>query len=115
MSTDQLEITTLARGDTGLVRVEVSGDLDQASAPQLRECLNRVIADRPAEVEIDLLGVTFFSCAGLEVLVAAREALDGHLVVVGAGRSVQRLLEVLQIQTLFGLPETGRAVPPETP
>lgn len=108
MITDKFEITTLTGGDTGVVRVRVSGDLDQANAPQLRDCLNRVVADRPAGVELDLLEVTFFSGTGLEVLLAAQEALHGRLVVIGAGRPVQRLLELMQMQPLFGLPETSR-------
>ena len=51
--------------------ITVSGEIDVATAPQLRECLHGVIADGEATVVLDLLGVTFLDSTALGVLVGA--------------------------------------------
>jgi anti-anti-sigma factor len=53
-------------------RVMVVGEVDMATAPQLRQRLVRVLrAQRPAVLEIDLAGVTLLDCAGVGALVGA--------------------------------------------
>jgi len=57
--------------------VEVAGDLDMATAPQLREGLQRVLDAGTRNVVVDLAGVGFMDSSGLGALVvmfnAARE------------------------------------------
>jgi len=54
------------------VVVAICGEVDIQSAPELREELLRVIRRRGPQLIIDLGGVTFMDCAGLNVLVATR-------------------------------------------
>lgn len=60
--------------------VEVSGDLDIDTAPELRLALARCIQERPENLTVDLSGVEFSDCAGLNVLLWARRwAFDAEV------------------------------------
>ncbi len=51
--------------------VRVSGEIDIASGPKLREELLGVMRRHGARLALDLGGVTFMDCAGINALVAA--------------------------------------------
>ena len=59
--------------------VGVSGEIDIASASKLREELLSALHRHGARLALDLGGVTFMDCAGVNVLLAARRhaRLDG--------------------------------------
>ena len=59
------------RAGTAPPVIAVSGEIDVATAPQLRECLHRVIAQGESTIVLDLLGVTFLDSTALGVLVGA--------------------------------------------
>ena len=78
--------------------VEVAGELDLHSAPQLRAELGRAIESGGApHVVVDLAGVTFLDSTGVGVLVGAlkraRQA-DGSLHFCGAQPRVRRVFEI---------------------
>ncbi|MET9730138.1 STAS domain-containing protein [Streptomyces sp. NPDC006458] len=78
----------------GHVRVKVSGELDIAAGPALRSALDAAV-DRCAHVMLDLTGVTFCDCSGLNVMLAAQRhaAAQGKtLSVRAAGPAVEGLL-----------------------
>ena len=77
--------------------VAVRGEVDVATAPQLRECLQRVIADGASTIVLDLLSVTFLDSTALGVVVAAHKrccALGGELRVVAADSHLARIFEI---------------------
>ena len=78
----------------GAVVVEVHGELDIATAPQLREHLMAVIDRRPDLLVVDLEGVDFLDSVTLAVLLHARKALaeTGRMAVVVAPESYARLI-----------------------
>ena len=51
--------------------IAVVGEIDVATAPQLRECLHGVIAKGEPTVVVDLLDVTFLDSTALGVMVGA--------------------------------------------
>ena len=54
--------------------VEVSGDVDLLTAPELADCLDRCLAKgTPLVVVVDLQRVDFFGASGLSVLLQAHE------------------------------------------
>jgi anti-anti-sigma factor len=56
-------------------RVAVTGEVDLATAPMLRDRLLDVLHDEaPAVLDVDLAGVTFLDCTGISALVAVRNA-----------------------------------------
>src|SRR5215472_2648541 len=94
--------------------VKVSGEIDIATGPRLREELLGVMRRHGARLALDLGGVSFMDCAGINVLLAARRRarLEGGWVRVP--RASQRARKVLMLTGLhqeFALagPETAAA------
>jgi len=86
--------------------VRVVGDLDLASAPGLR---NRVAqaADNPTqEIVVDLSGVSFLDCAGLNTLLAAQDQLGGRLSLRRPSVAVLWLIGLTQLDVAFGCPDS---------
>jgi anti-anti-sigma factor len=95
----------------------LDGELDMATAPFLAEYLREQTTTRPAELVLDLSGVTLLAAAGLTLIV---EALGGergihgrlHLIGVTGNRPVERVLRLTgltstvdvhdDLQTLLG-------------
>jgi anti-anti-sigma factor len=72
-------------------RVDVTGEVNLSSVAVLTEALSQAVNSRPARLDVDLSGVTFMGCAGVEVLVTARRAVPA-LTVVQSPNPVRRLL-----------------------
>ena len=92
--------------------IEVSGEIDVATAPQLRESLQRVIAQGESTIILDLLGVTFLDSTALGVLVGAlkrcREAgRELHLVV--ADPRIMKIFEITGLTSVFTIADSLQA------
>ena len=87
----------------------MSGEVDVPTAPQLRERLQRVLADGASTVVLDLLGVTFLDSTPLGTVVGAHKRcreVGGELRAVADPRLVKifeitGLTEVLSITDLL--------------
>ena len=91
------EPTVTVSTTTEQVVVEMVGELDVASSPQLSEKVEEALSGRPRELVIDLTQVTFLGSSGLRVLaMARRQAIDlgAGLVIRVSGSEVLRPLEV---------------------
>ena len=102
-------------GGTMLV---VRGEIDLATAPQLRNELLRhlVAAER---LWLDLTGVTFMDSSGLHVLIASQRRADllgAHLVIARASTAVDRVLAATGASPLFarGAKDVDPSVPAVT-
>jgi anti-anti-sigma factor len=81
----------------GHSNVRVTGEIDLATATELRKRLTLVIAAGAGDLDLDLSDVTFLDCSGLAVLLAARQDLQGkqhRLIVRNPSKPVLRLLEL---------------------
>jgi len=76
------------------VLVEVHGELDVATAPQLRTRLSSAIERAPRLIVVDLRAVDFLDSVTLAVLLAAQKALPGQtrMAIVVAPDSYARLI-----------------------
>jgi anti-anti-sigma factor len=84
-----LEITTTPTG------ARIVGELDLATAPELKEFLSQV--PHPDDrLEVDISGLSFMDSSGLEVFLrqAASRTDDAPLVLVKPSRTVQRVFEI---------------------
>ena len=107
----------MKNGSIGAARsISVDGEIDVATAPQLRECLHRVIAQGQATVVLDLLGVTFLDSTALGVLVGGLKRcreLGGELHVVVSDARIKKIFEITGLDKVFpiadSLAEVGRA------
>jgi anti-sigma B factor antagonist len=96
----------------GLPVVAVSGEIDVATAPQLRESLHRVIARGGATIVLDLLGVTFLDSTALGVFVGALKRcreLGGDLHVVVADARILKIFEITGLSSVFTITDTLQA------
>jgi anti-sigma B factor antagonist len=96
----------------GCIIVKVAGEIDMASAPELRECLHQMIDAGSRRLVVDLRQVGLIDSVGLGVLVGARRRLqehgdeDGWIRLVGAGGLVMRALRLSGLDRVFPLPAT---------
>jgi len=101
-SDDQIAITT-SRPARGQVVVEVEGEVDMLTSPQLR----RVVLDQLAgDAELVVLGldaVTFLGTSGLAVLIELREAAHAAGVELRLACTQRRVLRPLAIAGLVPL------------
>jgi anti-sigma B factor antagonist len=61
--------------------VEIHGEVDLATAPELADCVTAALARDPVDLIVDMTNTTFLDCSGISVLVAARNRLsDAQLI-----------------------------------
>jgi anti-anti-sigma factor len=95
---------------------EVSGDVDIATGPWLCETLLLAVQRYGPSISVDLQGVTFFDCAGVNaLLVTARQARleGGHVQVTRWSARAWRVITLVGLQDLFtgaGNPRTTESV-----
>jgi anti-sigma B factor antagonist len=88
------------RIEQNLAVVAPAGEIDMASAPQLREKLEELLDDGIADLVVDLSGVTFFDSSGLAVLVGAVKQTrprGGSIRLAGARPLVLKVLEITRL------------------
>ena len=85
MSDTGLQVSVQRAGTT--VRVVVAGELDLATAPQLREHVSAQLADHAEIIVLDLAGVSFIDSTGLHALIEASEQDGNRLRVIRTRRS----------------------------
>jgi anti-anti-sigma factor len=93
---DVLSIATLV--------VRVSREIDIATGPKLREELLGVMRRYEARLALDLGGVAFMDCAGINVLLAARRHArlkGGWVRVVRASRRARKILMLTGLDQEF--------------
>ncbi|NKE60372.1 STAS domain-containing protein [Lentzea sp. PSKA42] len=103
----------------GVPVVAVTGEIDMATSWLVSDELATQLDRRPPVLVIDLLAVSFFGSAGIQVLLDARARAERHqltLMLVSAHPVVSRPLEVTAVAQLFQiyptLPEALRALWP---
>lgn len=93
----------------GVHAVSVVGELDQSTAPELREALDQAMGNGNGAMFIDLSDCEFIDSTGLSLLVETqRRMTDGErrFAVCCPGEDVRRLLELTGIDAALGLYDT---------
>ena len=107
---DQPQLTIITEHHGRRSVLKLLGELDLCSADDLRRAVDAVLEQHdPQSLTMDLSALTFADCAGLSVLVWARNRLAerGHeLVITGSQPMVRRLLAVTGLATYLGLTAT---------
>ena len=96
-------------GDTGL---KVVGELDVATAPQLRAALQgAVFADAPV---LDLSELTFLDSCGVHAILDFARAQNGNgpVVILDPSDAVTRVLEIIGIDQHAGMELRRSTAPP---
>jgi anti-sigma B factor antagonist len=98
-----IEFAVSVHADDAVTVVDVRGDLDCYTAPQLRAVLVE-LADGPRHVVLDVSSSTFIDSTGLGVLVGGLKRLrqqGGDMVLRSPGPRTLRLFEVTGVHKLF--------------
>jgi anti-sigma B factor antagonist len=86
------------------VVVALSGELDLATAPILRACLDNPVLKGLADVEVDMAELTFLDSAGMDLLVQhwrESNASGGSLAVFNASPMVLKLFGITGLTPLL--------------
>lgn len=105
----QTYLTVSVRDKDHSVVIELDGELDLGSSPQLEQAIDYARRDRPELVVIDLAKLRFTDMAGLRVLMRAQDQTDrsgGRLVLANVPESIRRVLRLAQVNGTFTIVET---------
>lgn len=74
--------------------IEMSGELDSASAPRLHQTIDQALQADVSRLELRAMALTYMSSAGLRALLFARQKMgeQGMVVLVGAPEPVTRTI-----------------------
>jgi RND superfamily putative drug exporter len=98
------DLGILVGRDGDRVRVALTGELDLSSAPALTRELERVEAERPATIELDLRRLEFMDSVGIAVLVKAnrRAREEGRRLMLLKGEGpIDRILAVARVEDVI--------------
>jgi anti-sigma B factor antagonist len=89
--------------------VAVTGELELATAPRLRQVVVSLVGEGRTNIALDLGGVDFVDSIGLGMVVSALKRVrsrDGRLVVVAAAPRVRALFELTRLDEIIDLFDT---------
>ncbi|PWR12807.1 anti-sigma factor antagonist [Micromonospora sicca] len=98
--------------------LEVRGELDMATSPQLREGLQRLVDAGDRQVVVDLAGVGFMDSSGLGALVVMFKALrdvGGRLSLAAVQPAVRRVLTVTSVDRVIHVHDSVQAAEADLP
>ena len=111
-----MDLLFSTRPGRGGVVLEVHGDLDMATEPQLRENLEPLVG--AGQVVVDLSGVGFMDSSALGTLVvmfkAARDA-GGRLCLAGPQQAVRTVLSITSVDSVMDVYDTVQAAEQSSP
>ncbi len=88
--------------------ISIKGDLDFGSAPQLADLVQRAAEDGVACCLLDMTRVTFIDSEAVRALLRLRRMLvgkGGEVKVTACSEYPQRILNLLKVADLLGLPQ----------
>jgi anti-sigma B factor antagonist len=103
---DAFSITVVRSGADAVVTL--AGELDMATAPELADVFEALVADGPGEIVVDLAELSFVDSSGLAVFVTTQNALheQGRRLSLRSPRrhaikvlEIAGLIEFLDVQT----------------
>ena len=104
-----MDLSLTTRTEGALTVVEVGGEIDVYTAPQLRERVVELVADGKVDLVLDLSGVEFLDSTGLGVLVGALNrvrAQDGSLALVLTQERILKIFEITGLRKVFPIHAT---------
>ena len=109
------ELTVAVHHLAGHAEVVLSGELDCASAPQLRRALEQLIIEGYCDLRINVSALAFMDAAGIGVLTDIRvrlAELHGHLSLLGVGGIPHRALTACGMLEVFAPADAVTTQPP---
>lgn len=104
METTRIE-TSLRHLD-GVPVLDVVGEIDIYTTPQFKEAVSAAIDENKPAIIINMTQVTYMDSSGFGTLLSATKRLrplDGALYLTGCNDSIQRMLQITRLNTIFGV------------
>jgi anti-sigma B factor antagonist len=101
-----VELSLSARTQGAHTVLEVGGEIDVYTAPQLRERLIELVEGGQAHIVVDMEQVEFLDSTGLGVLVGGLKrvrAHDGSLALVCAQERILKIFRITGLEKVFGI------------
>jgi len=95
--------------ENGVVLLEVQGDVDAHTAPNLDKALKDLLAQNHSRLVLDASQLEYISSAGLRVVLFAQQEarqLGGEVRVFGLNAQVRRTFEIAGIDELLHISDT---------
>jgi anti-sigma B factor antagonist len=108
----RMELSMATRTERGYAVLEVAGEIDVYTAPQLRERLIALVEGGATQVVVDLGRVEFLDSTGLGVLVGALKRLrvvGGELLLVCAQERLLKIFRITGLDRVFALHDSVEA------
>ncbi|WP_341874250.1 STAS domain-containing protein [Micromonospora orduensis] len=113
-----MDLELSVRPGRGCTVLEVHGELDMATAPQLRDALQRLIEAGDRHVVVDLADVGFMDSSALGALVVMFKAfreVSGRLSLAAVQPAVRTVLTVTSVDRVMRVHEDVRAAEADVP
>ena len=94
----------------GIFSVSVAGEVDLATAPELKEALGEVVSSGASGVLVDLSNATFIDSTTLGVLMGAVKRLrpaGGELVIACHDPNIRKIFEITLLDRIFEIYPTS--------
>lgn len=104
----EFKLATADLGD-GIVSVSVAGEVDLATAPELKDALAEVVQNGATGVLVDLSKATFIDSTTLGVLMGAVKRLrpsGGELVIACHDSNIRKIFEITLLDRVFKIFDT---------
>ena len=94
------------RTDDGVAIVEIAGELDLYTAPQLKETLLSTLDNGVLSIVVDMTAVNFIDSSALGVLIGAVKRLhtrEGRLALVSVDENVNWIFKITGLNSVFDI------------
>lgn len=98
-------------GEHGVEIVDLQGDLDFHSSPELRRELVKLVEQEVPRILVDLKNVSYIDSSGLATFVELFQKMKrygGKLVLFNLSQGVRSVFEIAKLDTIFQLAENQR-------
>jgi anti-sigma B factor antagonist len=86
--------------------IALEGEIDMHESPRVKEKLNPIIDRKPAQVFVDLSGVSYIDSSGLAIFIEALQrvhAYGGKLAIFGIRDNVRAIFEIARLDRVFNI------------
>lgn len=107
-----MDLSTRTRSTFPIPIVEVGGEIDLESGPYLRDQLRSVMRAHGPCLAVDLTGVTFIDCSGVNALLASYRLAQMHggwMRLIAVSPCVGRIIDITGLQQVLSFRPSARA------